>query len=129
VTPREVVLAFWEAMRGNDFAAAGLWLTEDFRLDWPQSGEVIRGRANFAAINTAYPASGSWRFDLRRLLVEGADVVTEVGVTDGTIEATAITFHEVRGNLIARQREFWPDPFDPPPWRAHWVEVAQPRPT
>jgi hypothetical protein len=129
MTPREVVLAYWEAMRGNDFAAASLWLTEDFRLDWPQSGEAILGREDFAAINIAYPAAGPWRFDLRKLIADGPEVVTEFGVTDGALRATAITFHTVRGPLIAAQREYWPDPYDPPPWRAAWVTRDQPRPT
>lgn len=124
MTPREVVQAYWEAMQGNDFHAASLWLTEDFRLVWPQSGEVIEGRGNFAALNTAYPCAGPWRFDLRRLVAEGDAAVTEVGVTDGAMDATAITFHRVRDGLISEQREFWPDPYDPPAWRSAWVRLA-----
>jgi len=129
MTPREVVLGFWEAMRSNDFKAASLWLTKDFRQDWPQSGEIIRGRDDFAAINTAYPASGLWQFDLRWIVAEGASVVTEVGVMDGTLQATVLTHHTVDGDLISRQREFWPDPYDPPAWRSQWVSLDQPRPT
>lgn len=121
--PKEVVRRFWRAMETNDFFAAAAWLAEDFVLTWPQSGEVIRGRAAFGEINTAYPAEGPWRFDLRRIVAEADQVVTEVGVTDGAISAVAITFHRVREGKIAEQTEFWPDPFPAPAWRASWVEA------
>lgn len=110
-------------MATNDFHAASLCLTEDFRLQWPQSEEMIEGRADFAALNTAYPSSGPWTFDLRRIVGEGDQIVTEVVVSDGTIRATVVTFHTVRGDLIAFQREFWPEPFDAPEWRRQWVRM------
>ncbi|WP_227284536.1 nuclear transport factor 2 family protein [Boseongicola sp. H5] len=119
--PADTVRGFWDAMASNDFHAASRWLSPDFRLDWPQSGEVIEGPAAFAALNTAYPASGRWRFDIRRLVAEGDTVVTEVHVTDGAIEAMALTFHTVRAGRITKQVEYWPDPYDPPEWRAQWV--------
>lgn len=121
--PVSVVRGFWRAMDSNDFKAASLWLTDDFRLHWPQSGEVVEGRENFARINAAYPAEGAWAFDLRRVIGDGVQVVTEVGISDGTRRATALTFHTVRGDLIALQREYWPDPFAPPAWRSEWVRV------
>ncbi|MBB5514273.1 limonene-1,2-epoxide hydrolase [Rubricella aquisinus] len=120
---KEVVRAFWTAMASNDFVAASQHLSPDFEGIWPQSGEVITGRANFAAINTAYPASGLWRFTLKRIIADGVEVVTDVDVTDGTVRATAVTFHSVAGGLIRRQVEYWPDPFPAPPWRADWVSI------
>lgn len=121
LTPHQVVRRFWQAMGRNDFHAASLCLTEDFRLHWPQSGEVLEGRADFAALNAAYPANGPWVFDLRRIVGDGVQIVTEVRVSDGVVQATALTFHTVRGDLIAFQREFWPDPFEAPAWRAQWM--------
>ncbi|UWQ95256.1 nuclear transport factor 2 family protein [Rhodobacteraceae bacterium M385] len=120
---QKVVRGFWKAMASNDFHAASLCLTEDFRLQWPQSDEVIEGRENFAAVNSAYPSKGLWTFDLRRIVGQGHQIVTEVCVSDGDVRATALTFHTVRGNLIALQREFWPDPFEAPTWRSEWVRT------
>ena len=45
-------------MQTNDFAKASEWLSPDFEGFWPQSGELIVGRDNFAAINSYYPANG-----------------------------------------------------------------------
>lgn len=47
---KEVVLAFWQAMKSNDFAKASEWLSVDFEGFWPQSRELIVGRENFTAI-------------------------------------------------------------------------------
>ncbi|HEX9388693.1 MAG TPA: nuclear transport factor 2 family protein [Anaerolineales bacterium] len=119
---KQVVERFWAAMQTNDFEAAGAFLHDDFTLEWPQSGEQIRGRANFVAINQNYPAHGRWEFTVHRILAEGDEVVSDVGVTDGVVKARAITFSTIRDGKIIHQIEFWPDPFEPQNWRAEWVE-------
>lgn len=124
---KQVVLEFWDRMRSNDFYAAADLLSEDYVGYWPQSAEVIRGRDNFAKINTAYPANGRWQFDLHRIVCEGSEVVTDVTVTDGTIEARVISFSTVCDGLIAKQTEFWPDPMPAAAWRRQWVDIVDRR--
>ena len=119
---KQVVEQFWEAMRANDFRAAGELLHDDYILDWPQSGERIRGRANFVAINEHYPAAGRWQFTIHRMIAEDDEVVTDVTVTDGVTTGRAITFSTVRDRKILNQTEYWPDPFEAVLWRAQWVE-------
>jgi ketosteroid isomerase-like protein len=119
---RRVVEQFWAAMQTNDWRAAGAFLHDDFVLDWPQSGERIRGRENFIAVNANYPAAGRWHFTVHRLVADAGTVVSDVGVTDGAMIARAITFSTLRDGKIIHQTEFWPDPFGPAPWRAQWVE-------
>jgi aryl-alcohol dehydrogenase-like predicted oxidoreductase/ketosteroid isomerase-like protein len=122
---KQVVARFWAAMHANDFRAAGELLHDEYLLEWPQSGERIRGRENFVAVNEQYPAEGRWSVMLHRLLGEGGEVVTEVTVTDGVgITGRAITFSTVRDGKIARQTEYWPDSFEAAAWRARWVERA-----
>lgn len=119
---RWTVERFWAAMQTNDFKAAGELLHDDYILDWPQSGERVRGRENFARINEDYPAHGRWGFTVHRLIAEEDQVVSDVSVTDGTVTARVITFSTVRDEKILHQTEFWPDPFEPAAWRAQWVE-------
>lgn len=121
-TTRWLVGQFWAAMQANDWAAAAALFADDYVLHWPQSGERIRGAANFVAINSAYPAAGRWRFTVERLVAEGEQAITDVVVSDGAVTARVITFTTVRDGRIAGQVEFWPDPFDAPAWRAAWVE-------
>ena len=119
---KQVIEAFWATMQTNDFKAAGEFLHDEYLLEWPQSGERIRGRANFIAVNENYPAHGRWEFIVHRILAEGQEVVSDVEVTDGVIRGRAITFSTIRDGKIMHQIEFWPDPFEPPEWRAEWVE-------
>jgi ketosteroid isomerase-like protein len=125
---RRLVGQFWAAMQANDWAAAAALFADDYVLEWPQSGERIRGAANFVTINSAYPAAGRWRFTVERLLVEGEQAVTDIVVSDGAVTARAITFTTVRDGRIAGQVEYWPDPFDAPAWRAAWVERTAEQP-
>ena len=119
---KRVIERFWAAMQTNDFKRAGEILHDDYILEWPQSGERIRGRANFVAINENYPAHGRWEFVIHRIIAEGDQVVSDVDVTDGVIMGRVITFSTVQDGKILKQTEFWPDPFEAPDWRAGWVE-------
>ena len=121
---KKVVEGFWAAMQTNDFKAAGEFLHDEYVLEWPQSGERIRGRANFVAINEHYPAHGRWEFTIQHIFAEGNEVVSDVSVTDGVFKGRAITFSTVRAGRILHQTEFWPDPFEPATWRAEWVEKS-----
>lgn len=118
---RRVVGLFWAAMQANDWAAAAALFADDYVLTWPQSGERIVGRANFVAINSAYPAAGVWRFTVERFVAEGELAVTDVAVTDGAVQARVVTFTTVRAGQIVAQVEYWPDPFEAPAWRSAWV--------
>jgi len=109
-------------METNDFYAASQLLHDEYVLEWPQSGERIVGRDNFAAVNTNYPAEGQWHFTINQIVGEGDLVVTDVSVTDGKITGRAITFSTIRDEKIWKQIEFWPDPFEAPAWRAQWIQ-------
>jgi ketosteroid isomerase-like protein len=122
---RRVVERFWERMQTNDFRAVGELLHDEYVLEWPQTGEVIRGRENFVAVNENFPAAGRWGFTVNRLVADDGGVATEVTVTDGSRTDRAITFSEIRDGKILRQTEYWPDPYDPPEWRARWVERSR----
>jgi ketosteroid isomerase-like protein len=122
---RQVIERFWAAMQTNDFRRAGEILHDDYVLEWPQSRERIRGRANFIAMNENYPAHGRWEFTVHRIVAEGDQAVSDVDVTDGAVTGRVITFSTVREGKILRQTEFWPDPFEASAWRAGWVEKME----
>lgn len=123
---RRLVERFWRAMNDNDWRAAATLFGDDYILDWPQSGERIRGREGFVAVNAAYPAAGRWRFGVERVVADAEGAVTDVTVTDGARRDRAITFFAIRDGRIARMTEYWPDPFAAAPWRAGWVERIAP---
>ncbi len=118
--PKAVVEAYWQAMQSNDFVKASRWLSDDFLCDWPQSGSELRA-GQLRRDQSALPGGRALEFRCRPPAGAGAEVVTEVVITDGEVEARAITFHTVRGNTICHQTEFWPDLYEAPHWRRHWV--------
>lgn len=120
--PKELIEQFWQTMESNDFYAVAQLLHDDFVLEWTQSGERIRGRENFAKLNTAYPTQGTWHFTINSIVADGDEVVTDVSVTDGTLHDRVITFSTIRDGKIWKQVEFWPEPFSAPEWRSEWVE-------
>lgn len=119
---RAIVERFWASMAANDFRAVGEMRHDDYVLDWPQSGERIRGRANFVAINERYPAAGRWTIALLRLIADEGGVATEVTVSDGVRADRAVTYSELRDGRIVRQTEYWSNGVEAAPWRAKWVD-------
>lgn len=115
-----VVEALWAAFDRFDFDAVAPLLADDFVCEWQQSGERIRGRENFIAVQKHYP--GKFRCTIRQIVVSGDMVVTETAVSDGVKHDTAISFFTLRAGQIVHLREFWPDPMDAQAWRARWVE-------
>ncbi len=119
---KQLLENFWATMATNDFYAASQLLHDDYILEWPQSGERIRGQENFAAINTFYPTEGKWEFTINHILAEGKLVTTDVSVTNGKLKDRVITFSTIRDEKIWKQVEFWPEIFVAPEWRKQWVE-------
>lgn len=119
---RQAVERFWRTMNDNDWQAVGRLLHDDFTLDWPQSGERIRGREHFVAVNAHFPAAGRWSFAVHRVVADQHGVASEVTVTDTARTDRAVTFFELRDGLVWRMVEYWPEPFEAAAWRAQWVE-------
>ncbi len=118
----ELIEQFWQLMATNDFRSVGAVLSDDFVLDWPQSGERIRGRDNYVAMNQEYPAHGRWQFTVNRIVGDDNEAVSDVSVSDGVQQARAISFFTVRDGKIVKMVEYWPDSFDGPDNRKHLVE-------
>jgi limonene-1,2-epoxide hydrolase len=121
---KQILENFWSTMATNDFYAAAQLLHDEYVLEWPQSGERIRGGDNFAAMNTSYPAEGIWTFKINHIAADGGMVVTDVSVSDGQRQDRAITFSTIRDEKIWKQVEFWPESFEAPAWRAQWIEKS-----
>ena len=119
---KQVIENFWTTMGTNDCFAVAQLLHDEYTLEWHQSGERIRGRDNFAALNTNFPAEGKWQFKINAIVTEGDVVVSDVSVSDGKRQDRAITFSTLRDGKIWKQVEFWPESFEAPAWRAQWVE-------
>lgn len=137
---RELIERFMEAHVRKDREAGSNLLHREYVLSWPQSGEEIRGPANWRAVFENYPDDDRARvtpgrtvgtedrwvmtpsFTLARLTGTG-DTYTQEGTVkypDGQIWHF-VAILEIRDDKIWRETDYFAPPFDPPAWRAHWT--------
>jgi ketosteroid isomerase-like protein len=119
--PATIVEQLWAKIGAGDFDGARALMSEDFVLEWPQSGERIEGPDDALEIDRNFPGGlPSMRF--RRTVAGGDLAVLEVELTysDGSVYQ-AVSIAEVREGKVKRQTEYFAEPFDAPQWRAQWV--------
>jgi hypothetical protein len=112
----------WTAAAAGDHDAEHDIYLDEAIVDYPQSGERIHGRHNVQALRSHHPARPSG-FVVRRMLGEGNLWVTEYVVTYDGRPVYTVSIMEFQGAKVARETQYYADPFAPPAWRARWVEV------
>ena len=137
---RQVVERFLKGLVARDFDVQAEVCAGDLVVEFPQSGERIRGWANFRAAGENYP--GGLPQDLTGKVIGSEDkwVVTP-SFTVMRIEGTGDVYFfsgsasypdgqtwqimsliELRAGKIAKMTDLYGPPFDPPASRAQWVE-------
>jgi SnoaL-like domain len=121
-TVRRALERHWEASDANDFEREHEIYREDAVLDYPQSGELIRGRRNIQESRFVQP--NKKRFTVRRIIGSGDLWVTEFVLTYDGKPSYTVSIMEFSDGLVARETQYFADPFDPAPSRSHLVERA-----
>ncbi len=112
---------------GDDIVRASEIYADDAVLEWPQGGERIRGKANIIAMRSAYPARQD--FELHRT-IGGQDVwVNEYTIRYDDRPMMVVGIMEFRDGKVVRERIYFAEPWEPPAWRAQWVERIDRAPT
>jgi hypothetical protein len=93
---------------------------EDALLEYPQSGERIRGRQNIQASRVAQPKFK--RFSVQRIVGTGDLWVTEFILSYDDRPSYSVSIMEFVDGKVARETQYFGDPFEPGPSRAQWVE-------
>ena len=110
----------WTASDANDFEVEHQIYREDAALEYPQSGERIRGRRNIQSSRFAQP--NKKRFAVRRILGGAGFWVTEFVLTYDGQPSYAVSIMELVDGKVSRETQYFGDPFEPGPSRAHLVE-------
>ena len=110
----------WAASDANDFRTEHLIYREDAVLDYPQSGERTRGRRNIEGQRASQP--NKKRFAVRRIIGSGDLWVTELILTYDGKPSHTVSIMELIGDKVARETQYFADPFVAPAFRAQWVE-------
>ncbi|HXS74798.1 MAG TPA: nuclear transport factor 2 family protein [Terracidiphilus sp.] len=117
---REVLDRHWGASDADDFETEHLIYHEDAVLDYPQSGERTRGRSNIQNQRASQPSKK--RFTVQRIVGSGNLWITEFVLTYDGKPSYAVSIMEFRGDMVARETQYFADPFEAPAWRSQLVE-------
>lgn len=111
----------WAASAAGDQVAEHEIYHDDAVCEYPQSGEIIRGRRNLQALRSHHPAKPSG-FAVRRIVGEGNLWVTEYVISYEDKSAYTVSIMAFRDGKVWRETQYFADPFAAPAWRAQWVE-------
>jgi hypothetical protein len=113
----------WAASDANDFDTEHEIYRDDAVLEYPQSGERIRSRRNIQASRFAQP--NKKRFTVQRILGAADLWVTELVLTYDGVPTYTVSIMEFDDGKVARETQYFGDPFAPGPSRAQWVELMR----
>jgi hypothetical protein len=108
----------------DEIARASAIYADDAVVEWPQGGERVRGKANIIGFRSAYPARQ--RFELHRTTGRQDLWVNEYTIHYDDRPVMVVGIMEFRDGKVVRERIYFGDPWEPPAWRAQWVELFDP---
>lgn len=146
-TNEEVVRAYARASAELDLEGLARLRHPDWRVMWPQSGELVDSSESFAEIIRRYPG-GSPRTSVERVVggedrwvvTPGNTVIRIAGTGDAWWGEWLVTYPdgqtyhcvdliELRDGLVHRETVYWAPPFAAPDWRRPFVERASDAPS
>ncbi len=117
---RDALRRHWAASDANDFDAEHDIYRHDAVLEYPQSGERIRGRQNIQASRAAQP--NLKRFTVRRMLGGGDLWISELVLTYDEQPFYVVSIMEFDDGEVVRETQYFGEAFEPGPSRAQFVE-------
>jgi hypothetical protein len=140
MTNEEVVRAYARASVEADLEALARLRHPEWVVDWPQTGERVRGSQAFSSVAQMYPG-GTPKSTVRRIVgsedrwtITPANTVVRLGgegeawwgewvmtYPDGT-DWLCVDLLELRDGKVYRETVYWAPPLPAPEWRAQFVE-------
>jgi hypothetical protein len=121
-----LVSRYQRASADDDLDALGSMRHPEWTMSWPQSGEIVQSHADYVQMRLNRP-EGAPRVEALASGGAGDAWWTEniIHYADGSRWLAASTL-ELRDGLVASERVYFGQPFDPPAWRAAWVKRGTP---
>ncbi|TMC26684.1 MAG: nuclear transport factor 2 family protein [Chloroflexi bacterium] len=118
----DVVAAYWAAAEARDWDAFGALLADDVVYRGAQTREQVRGREAYIRFNVeGFPYD--WHLSVVRIVGEGLHAASLIEFTGPEGTQPGLCFFDLNDDgRIIRIADFWPDPYELPPSRAHLVE-------
>ena len=123
---RDMLLRQWTYTGGPNEANASELYHDDVVLEFPQSDEWFRGKANQQGWRERYPAKLD--FEPQEIRGSGDLWIAEGRLSyDGTNYVHYVKILQFRGDKVERETLYFAEPFPAPDWRQPWAEDG-PRP-
>jgi ketosteroid isomerase-like protein len=120
---RAILDRYWEATGALDLEKVHEFYHDDVVVEFPQSGERIRGKQKIFELRSHYPSKSSYK--ILRVRGDGNLWTTEVIVTYDDHKGRpvyGVAIMEFRDYKVVHETLYFADPFEPPQWRSRWVE-------
>jgi hypothetical protein len=117
---RAALQLHWAASDANDFVAEHQIYDDHAVLEYPQSGERIRGRLSIQASRMAQP--NKKHFAVRRVLGGRGVWVSELVLTYDEHPVHVVSIMEFDDAKVIRETQYFGEPFEPGPSRTQWTE-------
>jgi hypothetical protein len=117
----DVINSLVSAINEKNLEAMDKLFSEDVIMEWPQSGERIKGNSNRGEIYKRFPSLPS----IKSKHINTADnlcvLEADLNYSDEDIYQCVFIF-ELESGLIKKETAYWSKPFPAPDWRKPWVE-------
>lgn len=125
-TARDLIDRYWRAAEERDFSSVGDLFADDVMIEWPQSGERVRGKEACVRVFTNYPGGSPKLIAVNRVMGAGDMWMSEAELEypGGQRYITASMF-EFKDGKIAHEVDYFAEEMPAPAWRSQWVEVVR----
>jgi ketosteroid isomerase-like protein len=117
---------YWEATMAHDLKKAHEFYYDDLKVEFPQSGERIRGKQNIFELRAHYPTKVTYK--MLRIRGNGNLWTTELIATydnDREHPINGVAIMEFRNDKVAHETLYLHTRSSPPEWRSRWVEIIK----
>src|SRR4029079_5178148 len=101
----------WAASAAGYLVAEHEIYHDDIVCEYPQSGEVIRGRSNLQALRSHHPGRPSGVL-VRRIVVKDNLWITEYVITYEGERVYTMSIMEFRDGKVSHETQYFADPFN-----------------
>ena len=117
----EVINSLITAINTKDLQALDKVFSDDVIMEWPQSGERIKGNKNRGEIYKRFPSLPT----VKPNRIQGRNDLWFLEATLDYGDAgkyQCVFIFEIKNGLISKEIAYWSTPFPAPDWRKPWVE-------
>ena len=111
----------WAASAAGDIEKEHDIYDDDVVVDYPQSGERIISRHNIQALRGHHPSNPAG-FSIRRIIGNEDLWITEYVIVYDERPVATLSIMEFRDGKVIHETQYFAESFEPPAWRARWVE-------